>query len=118
MKKLVSFILLCSLQCAALLLWPLWWSTALIALIWASFSRLLYGAKPLFSLYFTAGLLSWIGAALYLHLSGSGLLLNRMAQMLHLPAFTLFAFTGIIGGILSGLAGLVVSSRTKQKPTH
>lgn len=91
-----------------------WWSIALPGLIFG------YGfnqkALPSFAWGFLALFLLWGGQALYIHYANDGILSTRIAEMLTIGSPLLVVLiTGIIGGLVSGLAALT-GSLIKETP--
>lgn len=85
-----------------------WWSIAIPGLIFG------YGlnqrAFPSFGWGFLALFLLWGGQALYIHLANDAILSSRIAEMLSVGSPILVVlFTGILGGLVSGLATLTGS---------
>ncbi len=82
-----------------------WWGIAITGLI------LGFQMKPSFGKAFGIGFLAlfllWGGQTLYIHLANDGVLSTRIAEMLNVgsPIFVIL-ITGIVGGLVSGLAVL------------
>jgi hypothetical protein len=63
------------------------------------------GGKALRTGFFAAGLL-WLGASLYLCVTGSGLIAERMAAMFGLgKSWLMVIVTGLIAAVAAGVAG-------------
>ena len=82
-----------------------WWGIAITGLI------LGFQMKPTsgkaFGIGFLALFLLWSGQALYTHLANDGILSTRIAEMLGVGSPLLVVLiTGILGGLVSGLAVL------------
>jgi len=82
-----------------------WWAIAITGLI------LGFQMKPAsgkaFGIGFLALFLLWSGQALYVHLANDGILSTRIAEMLGVGSpILVISITGIIGGLVSGLAVL------------
>lgn len=91
-----------------------WWSIAFPGLI----GGYLFSKKPLpsFSWGFLALFLLWGGQALYIHFANDAILSSRIAEMLPVGSpFLVVLITGIIGGLVSGLATLT-GSLVKETP--
>lgn len=85
-----------------------WWSVAIPGLIFGY----LFNQKAFssFGWGFLALFLLWGGQALYTHLANDGILTSRIAEMLSLGSPILVVLiTGILGGLVSGLAALTGS---------
>ncbi len=90
-----------------------WWSIALPGLIfgyqfkksgWTSFG---WGFLALFIL--------WGGQALYIHFANEGILSTRIAAMLGVGSpYLVILITGVLGGLVSGLATLTGSLFKKK----
>jgi hypothetical protein len=82
-----------------------WWSIAIPGLIFGYlFNK---KALPSFGWGFLALFLLWGGQALYIHFANDGILSTRIAEMLSVGSPMLVVLiTGIIGGLVSGLATL------------
>ena len=91
-----------------------WWSIAIPGLIfgfqfkkkgWESFG---WGFLALFLL--------WGGQALYIHFANDGILSTRIAELLGVEnPYIVILITGILGGIVSGLATLTGSLFSSSK---
>lgn len=85
-----------------------WWSIAIPGLIFGY----LLNEKPAasFGWGFLALFLLWGGHALYIHFANDGILSSRIAEMLSVGSPLLVVLiTGILGGLVSGLAALTGS---------
>lgn len=94
-----------------------WWSIAIPGLAFGyQFKK---GAWISFGLGFLAVFLLWLGQALYIHFANDGILSTRIATMLGVGSpFLVILITGIIGGLVSGLAtltGSLFNSSPKNK---
>lgn len=92
-----------------------WWSIAIPGLIFG------YGFNhqpiPSFGWGFLALFLLWGGQALYIHFANDGILSSRIAEMLSVGSPLLVVLiTGILGGLVSGLATLT-GSLLKETPS-
>lgn len=82
-----------------------WWGIAITGLV------LGFQMKPssgkAFGIGFVALFLLWSGQALYIHLANDGILSTRIAEMLGVGSpILVILITGIVGGLVSGLAVL------------
>lgn len=91
-----------------------WWSIAIPGLIFGySFNK---KALPAFGWGFLALFLLWGGQALYIHFANDAILSTRIAEMLSVGSPLLVVLiTGILGGLVSGLAALT-GSLVKETP--
>ena len=93
-----------------------WWSIVLPGLIFGYFFK--EKPVPSFLWGFLGVFLLWGGQALYTHIFNDGVLSTRIADMLGVGSpFIVVFITGIIGGLVSGLATLTGSLATKKKRT-
>ena len=61
---------------------------------------------------------TWGGQALYVHIANEGILSTRIAEMLGVGSpLIVVLITGVLGGLVSGLATLTGSLATKKKRT-
>lgn len=91
-----------------------WWSIAIPGLIFGYWFN--HKALPSFYWGFLALFLLWGGQALYIHLANDGILSSRIAEMLSVGSPILVVLiTGILGGLLSGLATLT-GALVKETP--
>lgn len=80
-----------------------WWSIALPGLFLGYYYR--KPVLPSFGWGFLALFILWVAEAWYIHSANDGLLSGRIAEMLQLSSpYWVILITGIIGGIVSGLA--------------
>lgn len=91
-----------------------WWSIAIPGLILGYWSN--QKALPSFGWGFLALFLLWGGQALYIHLANDAILSTRIAEMLSVGSpIVVVLITGILGGLVSGLATLT-GSLVKDTP--
>ena len=82
-----------------------WWSIAIPGLIFGYLFHKKAGAS--FGWGFLALFLLWGGQALYIHIANGGILSSRIAEMMNIGSpFLVVLLTGIIGGLVSGIAAL------------
>ncbi len=82
-----------------------WWSIAIPGLILGYQFNPKAGAA--FGWGFLALFLLWGGQALYIHFANDGILSTRIAEMLGVGSpYLVILITGILGGLVSGLATL------------
>lgn len=82
-----------------------WWGIAITGLILGFQMKPKSGAA--FGIGFLALFLLWSGQALYIHFANDGILSNRIAEMLGVGSpYLVVLITGILGGLVSGLAVL------------
>ena len=91
-----------------------WWSIALPGLMFGYLFK--QQAVPSFLWGFFGVFLLWGGQALYVHIANDGILSTRIAEMLGVEApLIVVLITGVLGGLVSGLATLTGSLATKKK---
>lgn len=91
-----------------------WWSIAIPGLVFGYYFN--QKAWPSFGWGFLALFLLWGGHALYIHVANDGILTTRIAEMMQISAPGLVVIiTGILGGLVSGLATLT-GSLIKETP--
>lgn len=91
-----------------------WWSIAIPGLAFGYYFN--QKALPSFGWGFLALFLLWGGQALYIHLANDAILSSRIAEMLSVGSPLLVVLiTGILGGLVSGLATLT-GSLVKETP--
>jgi hypothetical protein len=94
-----------------------WWSIAIPGLILGYQFKL----KPIPSFLwgFHGVFFLWAGQALYFHIANSGILSSRIAEMLGVgsPWIVIFV-TGVLGGLVSGLATMTGSLANQKKSTN
>ena len=86
------------------LLTPFWWWVMAVPFVYGA-TAARKGGKAFWTGLCAAGLL-WLGAALYLYLTGSGLIAARMAVLFKMgDARLLVVATGLVAALAAGLAG-------------
>lgn len=104
MQAFLNFLLILILAAVSQMVAP-WWMIALVPFavhIWRPSSF----AGAFFSSFLAVALL-WLGYAGYQHIESVGVMSERMAQIFRLPNATLLlALTGLVGGLMAGLAGM------------
>lgn len=94
-----------------------WWSIALPGLVFGY--QLKKKGLVSFGWGFLALFLLWGGQALYIHFANDGILSTRIATMLGVSSpYLVILITGVLGGLVSGLAtltgSLLYSSKSKK----
>ncbi len=82
-----------------------WWSIAIPGLIFGyQFKK---SAWLSFGLGFLALFLLWGGQAVYIHFSNDGIMSTRIAELLGVGSpYLVILITGVLGGLVSGIATL------------
>ena len=81
-----------------------WWSFLFITLVMGfifTFKR--WKIKP-FAVGFISGFLNWLSVSIFFHFQFDGLLVNKIVPIFYINTPLFFILTGIISGILNGLA--------------
>jgi hypothetical protein len=101
----MTAILICLLAILALqVLTPFWWWIMIVPFAYGA-AAARSGGKAFLTGLAAAGIL-WLGASLYLFLTGSGLIAARMAAMFKLGDSRLLVLaTGLVAALAAGLAG-------------
>ncbi len=91
-----------------------WWSIAIPGLIFGyQFKK---SGLASFGWGFLAVFLLWSGQAFYIHFVNDGILSTRIAEMLGVGSpYLVILITGVLGGLVSGLATLTGSLFNKKK---
>lgn len=93
-----------------------WWSIALPGLIFGYLFK--QQAVPSFLWGFFGVFLLWGGQALYVHIVNEGILSTRIAEMLGVGSpLIIVLITGVLGGLVSGLATVTGNLASKKKRT-
>jgi hypothetical protein len=103
-----------SLTAAGILLLVIVATKALSAIPWWSFviSVMLLGMVlkwarydiPYFMIGFVTGFLLWLGANAYFDMTMPGLVFEKLGKILSVPKIAIMVISGVMGGLLSGLA--------------
>ncbi len=94
-----------------------WWSIAIAGLI----IGYQFKEKPLPSFLwgFLGVFLLWGGQALYVHIANDGILSTRIAEMLGVGSpFIVILITGVLGGLVSGLATMTGSLANQKNKSQ
>lgn len=70
-----------------------------------------------FTTGFLAGLVVWIGANIYFHISLEGNVFEKIGQVLFVPGPVVIIISGVTGGLLTGLALYTGQSVVRQRET-
>lgn len=81
-----------------------WWSFVVPVLIFGIVFTYRKWVVPVFSLGFLAGFIVWFGGNLYFDLTGNGIMLSKMGHLLFIPKIGVMLISGIVGGLVTGLA--------------
>ncbi|HEY1165289.1 MAG TPA: hypothetical protein VGE90_08970 [Chitinophaga sp.] len=81
-----------------------WWSFVILVSIFGILTALWKWKVSAFATGFLAGLVVWIGASIYYHMTLGGTVLNKIGVVLFVPGPVVILISGVIGGLLTGLA--------------
>jgi len=81
-----------------------WWSFVIAVTLFGTIITICKWKVAAFSIGFLAGLVVWIGTNLYYHMIFGGTVFEKLGQVLFIPGFVVFLLSGVIGGLLTGLA--------------
>jgi hypothetical protein len=99
------------------ILTPYWWWVMIVPFAYGAGASK-SGGKAMRTGFLSAGLL-WLGSSFYFVLTGSGIIMGRVARMFGLPAsWPMIAITALIAGIaaaFSGYAGYAVRALFRKK---
>ncbi|QIH33428.1 hypothetical protein [Sphingobacterium sp. DR205] len=90
-----------------------WWFFVVPVMIFGIFIAYRKVNIGTFTTGFIAGFVVWYLGNIYYDISGSGLMLKRMADLLFVPKTIFLLATGLIGGVMTGLA-LYTGKKTLQ----
>ncbi|MBT8219817.1 MAG: hypothetical protein KJP00_08330 [Bacteroidia bacterium] len=105
MKNLVSILVLILTAFLFQYIGP-WWIAAIPALI-VGYSNNTVSPAQSFALGFVAIFLLWAGQSFFINIQNEGILANKIGEIFNgLNATSIVCITGLIGGILGGLAAM------------
>jgi len=81
-----------------------WWSFIIPVVALGIVMTIKKWSRAGFGLGFLAGFLTWAGANLYFDAALQGAVLDKLGLLLSVPAIVIVLLSGIIGGLLTGLA--------------
>lgn len=81
-----------------------WWSFLIITFVLGFVFTYKQWNIESFKIGFIAGFLNWLCVSLIFHLYFDGILIKKIVSIFYLNETLFFIFTGIIGGIINGLA--------------
>ena len=94
-----------------------WWSCVVPVIVAGLIMKLRHWQTSFFGIGFLAGFLLWSIANLYFDIKYPGDILTSVGSLLFLPKIGVITISGIIGGLLTGLAfytgkSIIVTPRT------
>ena len=81
-----------------------WWSFVVPVLLLGVLAAVKNWEVSGFMVGFLAGFIVWFGANWYFDMTLNGVTLNKLGLLLSIPKIAVFLFSGITGGLLTGLA--------------
>lgn len=81
-----------------------WWSFVIAVGIFGIITAIKKWQVAAFGIGFLAGLVVWIGASIYFHITLGGAVFNKIGVVLSVPGPVVVLLSGLIGGLLTGLA--------------
>ena len=81
-----------------------WWSFVIVVSLFGYIITIRKWKVAVFSIGFLSGLVVWIGANIYYHTIFGGTVFEKLGQVMFIPGFVVFFLSGVIGGLLTGLA--------------
>ncbi|MVT11428.1 hypothetical protein [Chitinophaga tropicalis] len=81
-----------------------WWSFVVPVLIFGITATSLQWKISGFPIGFLSGFIVWFSINLYLHMISNGLVFNRMGRLFSIPGILVILVSGIIAGLLNGVA--------------
>ncbi|RBL90074.1 hypothetical protein [Chitinophaga flava] len=81
-----------------------WWSFVVVVGFFGAFISIRKWSVAAFGTGFLAGMLVWVAANIYFHIALGGSVFNRIGLTLSVPGPVVILISGIIGGLLTGLA--------------
>ena len=81
-----------------------WWSFVIPVLIFGMVITIRNWHFSSFTAGFLSGFLTWFGANLYFDLTLNGIVLDKIGLLLSVPKIIVLLISGLIGGLLTGLA--------------
>jgi hypothetical protein len=91
-----------------------WYSFLIVVILFGFIITIRKWKVAAFSIGFLAGLIVWIGANLFYHLIFGGTVFEKLAKVMFIPQFVVLLLSGIIGGLLTGLALYTGQSAVKR----
>lgn len=93
-----------------------WWSFVIPVAILGMFVSFRTWKVSGFRIGFLSGFIIWVGVNVYFDLAFNGIILNKISLLLTLPKLVVILISGVIGGMLVGLAlytGQMIITNTK-----
>ena len=81
-----------------------WWFFVVPVLVFGSYIGIRKWNVAVFPTGFLAGFLIWFAGNFYFDKMSNGIIINKIALLLAMPSWLVFVISGLIGGLLTGLA--------------
>jgi hypothetical protein len=81
-----------------------WWSFVIPVLVFGVVIGFRDWEVPGFTIGFLSGFIVWLGLNWYFDMTFNGIILNKIGLLVYLPKIVVLLISGIIGGLLTGLA--------------
>jgi len=98
--------------------WLPWWSFVVPVMAVGFFVTLIGWKINSLATGFFSGFLIWVGADIYFTALYEGDLLGRVSHLLDIPKILILLLSGILGGLLTGLALYTGKSFVPQRQTY
>jgi hypothetical protein len=95
-----------------------WWSFVIPVLVFGAVISLREWKVSGFLAGFLAGFIIWFGVNLFYDAQNGGLMMDRVAQLISVPKLVMLLISGLLGGLLSGLALYTGKGLLSPKPSH
>jgi hypothetical protein len=93
-----------------------WWSFVVPVLVFGGVISLLRWQVSGFMAGFLAGFIIWFGVNALYDAQNGGLMMNRVAELISIPKMVVLILSGLLGGLLSGLALYTGKGLLSYKP--
>ena len=93
-----------------------WWTFVIPVLIFGIYITRKKREVPAFPVGFLTGFIIWCGSNLYFDILSNGITMNKIGLLLTVPKIVVIVISGLIGGLLTGLALYTGKSIASQAP--
>jgi hypothetical protein len=94
-----------------------WWSFVIPVLAFGGVISLMRWQVSGFLAGFLAGFIIWFGVNSFYDAQNGGLMMDRVAQLISVPKLVVLLISGLLGGLLSGLALYTGKGLLSYKPS-
>jgi hypothetical protein len=91
-----------------------WWSFVIVVALFGYIITIRKWKVAAFTTGFLSGLVIWIGANIFFHIIFGGTVFEKLGQVMFIPGFVVILLSGVIGGLLTGLALYTGKSAVKR----